>query len=97
MPCGAVLLKHLNISAKLNNVDLFVLNSAELRNLILIHSIFSRKTDLILIIIMSERSEYRRPPSDVDNMVSLRVDNLPYRTHPEVQRGSPTLVSISHC
>jgi len=32
---------------------------------------------------MSERSEYRRPPSDVDNMVSLRVDNLPYRTHPE--------------
>ena len=85
MPCGAVLLKHLNISAKLNIVDLFVLNSAELRNLILIHSIFSRLSDLILI--MSERSEYRRPPSDVDNMVSLRVDNLPYRTHPEVQCG----------
>jgi len=32
---------------------------------------------------MSERGEYRRPPSDVDNMISLRVDNLPYRTHQE--------------
>ena len=27
---------------------------------------------------------FRRPPSDVESMVSLRVDNLPYRTHPEV-------------
>ena len=34
---------------------------------------------------MSERGEYRRPPSDVDNMISLRVDNLPYRTHQEVR------------
>ena len=25
---------------------------------------------------MSERSEYRRPPSDVDNMISLRVDSM---------------------
>jgi len=46
----------------------------------LIH-FYKRLTDLIPI--MSERSEYRRPPNDVDNMVSLRVDNLPYRTHPE--------------
>ena len=45
---------------------------------------------------MSERSEYRRPPSDVDNMISLRVDNLPYRTHPEVQLCSLTSVSFSH-
>eukprot|EP00088_Acartia_fossae_P031949 TRINITY_DN32734_c0_g1_i1.p1 TRINITY_DN32734_c0_g1~~TRINITY_DN32734_c0_g1_i1.p1 ORF type:complete len:185 (-),score=41.44 TRINITY_DN32734_c0_g1_i1:142-696(-) len=26
---------------------------------------------------------FRRPPSDVESMISLRVDNLPYRTHPE--------------
>jgi len=26
---------------------------------------------------------YRRPPNDVESMISLRVDNLPYRTHPE--------------
>ena len=37
---------------------------------------------------MSERGEYRRPPSDVDNMISLRVDNLPYRTHQEVELHS---------
>ena len=48
---------------------------------------------------MSERGEYRRPPSDVDNMISLRVDNLPYRTHQEVVlhyylKLNPCLVSI---
>ena len=42
---------------------------------------------------MSERSEYRRPPNDVDNMVSLRVDNLPYRTHPEVNTRQNRLKS----
>ena len=26
---------------------------------------------------------FRRPPQDVERMTSLRVDNLPYRTHPE--------------
>jgi len=26
---------------------------------------------------------FRRPPSDVEKMTSLRVDNLPYRTHAE--------------
>lgn len=29
------------------------------------------------------KMSYRRPPQDVDRMTSLRVDNLPYRTHPE--------------
>ena len=27
---------------------------------------------------------FRRPPSNVESMVSLRVDNLPYRAHGEV-------------
>ena len=30
---------------------------------------------------------FRRPPSNVESMVSLRVDNLPYRAHGEVQKG----------
>ena len=30
------------------------------------------------------RMSFRRPPQDVERMTSLRVDNLPYRTHPEV-------------
>ena len=29
---------------------------------------------------------YRRPPSNVESMVSLRVDNLPYRAHGEVKK-----------
>ena len=46
------------------------------------------------------KMSYRRPPQDVDRMTSLRVDNLPYRTHPEVLKGfkfsfcSPTLFRI---
>ena len=36
---------------------------------------------------------YRRPPSDVESMVSLRVDNLPYRAVPEVEINSACVIS----
>ena len=30
------------------------------------------------------KMSFRRPPSDVDRMTSLRVGNLPFRAHQEV-------------
>ena len=43
---------------------------------------------------------FRRPPSNVESMVSLRVDNLPYRAHGEVQSTegiTPTHNIIDNC
>ena len=41
---------------------------------------------------------FRRPPSDVDRMTSLRVGNLPFRAHQEVNTNihlTPALVYTS--
>ena len=52
-------------------------------------SLCVRRWTQVIILISDERlltvkMSFRRPPSDVDRMTSLRVGNLPFRAHQEV-------------
>ena len=41
------------------------------------------------------KMSFRRPPSDVDRMTSLRVGNLPFRAHQEVRSTNSKMLRLS--